>query len=110
MISMEPRVAPALLIRARQAAGLSQAELARRAGVSRSVVNVYESGKREPSSEALARLLAAAGFQLSLRPAVPQLDDKRAGRILEQVLELAEALPFRRPGDLRYPSILRRTR
>lgn len=99
-----------MLVRAREAAGLSQAELARRAGVSRSVLSVYESGKREPSSEALARILAAAGFQLGLRPAVRQLDDQRAGRILEQVLELAEALPSRRRGGLRYPPILRRVR
>jgi transcriptional regulator with XRE-family HTH domain len=107
---VDQRIAPALLARAREAAGLSQAELARRAGVSRSVLSVYESGKREPSSEALARILAAAGFQLGLRPAVRELDDQRAGRILEQVLELAEALPNRRRGSLRYPPILRRVR
>jgi transcriptional regulator with XRE-family HTH domain len=105
---MQKRVAPTLLVRAREAAGLSQADLARLAGVSRSVLSVYESGKREPSSEALARILAAAGFQLSLRPAVRQIDDERAGRILEQVLELAEALPGRRRGALRYPPIMRR--
>ena len=107
---MEPRIAPALLREARQRAGLSQAELARRAGLSRSVLSVYESGRREPSSEALARILAAAGFRLGLRPAVRQLDDERAGRILEQVLELAEALPGRRRGVLRYPAIARRVR
>ena len=107
MGSME-RIAPALLLGAREAAGLTQAELARRAGISRSVLSVYESGRREPSSEALARLLAAAGFRLGLRPVVRTVDDERAGRILEQVLELAEALPNRRRGALRYPSILRR--
>ena len=74
------------------------------------MLSVYESGKREPSSEALARILAAAGFQLGLRPAVRELDDQRAGWILEQVLELAEALPNRRRGALRYPPILRRVR
>ena len=57
------RVAPALLVRARGATGLSQADLARLAGVSRSVLSVYGSRKREPSSEALARILAAAGFE-----------------------------------------------
>jgi hypothetical protein len=74
------------------------------------VLSVYESGQRAPSTEALARILAAAGFELRLRPAVRQLDDQRAGRILEQVLELAEALPGRRRGALRYPSILRSLR
>jgi transcriptional regulator with XRE-family HTH domain len=107
---MEERIAPSLLRQARQRAGLSQAELARRSGVSRSVLSVYESGRREPSSEALARILAAAGFRLGLRPAVRELDDERAGRILEQVLDLAEALPGRRRGALRYPSIVRSTR
>lgn len=105
---MERRVAPALLGQARQRTGLSQAELARRAGISRSVLSVYESGRREPGSEALARILAAAGFQLKLRPSVRELDDERGGRILEQVLELAEALPGRRRGALRYPPVLRR--
>jgi len=104
---MEERVAPELLRQARARAGLSQSELARRAGVSRSVLSVYESGRREPSSEALARILAAAGYELGLRPAVRRLDDERAGRILEQVLELAEALPGRRKGALRYPPLAR---
>jgi transcriptional regulator with XRE-family HTH domain len=106
---MERPVAPALLCQARQKAGLTQAELARRARVSRSVLSVYESGRREPGSEALARILAAAGFRLGLHPAVRELDDERAGRILEQVLDLAEALPGRRRGALRYPPFLRRS-
>jgi transcriptional regulator with XRE-family HTH domain len=101
-------VAGALLREARVRAGLSQAELARRAGVSRSVLSVYESGRREPGSEALSRILAATGFQLGLQPSVREMDDQRAARILEQVLELAEALPGRRRGALRYPPFLRR--
>jgi transcriptional regulator with XRE-family HTH domain len=103
-------VAGALLREARARAGLSQAELARRAGVSRSVLSVYESGRREPGSEALSRILAATGFRLGLQPSVREMDDARAARILEQVLELAEALPGRRRGALRYPPFLRRIR
>jgi hypothetical protein len=34
------------------------------------------------------------------------VDPARAGRILEQVLALAEALPYRRPGRLEYPAVL----
>lgn len=89
---------------------MNQAELARRAGIARSVLNVYESGRRRPSSDALARILAAAGFDLGLKPALRRLDAERAGRILEQVLDLAEALPSRRRGELRYPPIGRRAR
>ena len=71
----------------------------------RSVVNAYEHGRREPGAAALTRLLGAAGFELRLAPAVRRLDEERAARILEQVLGLAEALPFRRGRQLTYPSL-----
>ena len=38
-----------LLRRARVRAGLTQQELAERAGVAQSVISVYESGQRQPS-------------------------------------------------------------
>jgi transcriptional regulator with XRE-family HTH domain len=98
-----------LLIEARGRAALSQAELARRAGVPRSVLNAYERGRREPGVDALARLLAAAGFTLHLAPAHGGVDGQRAARILSDVLDLAEALPFRRAKRLEFPSLLRRT-
>ena len=43
-----PNTASALLILARIRADLSQAELARRAGVSRSAISAIEHGKRDP--------------------------------------------------------------
>jgi transcriptional regulator with XRE-family HTH domain len=85
--------------------GLSQAELARRAGMPRSVVNAYVRGKREPGAEALARLAAAGGFQLELAPRRAPVDVDRASKILVQVLELAEALPFRPRPELAYPRL-----
>jgi transcriptional regulator with XRE-family HTH domain len=92
----------------RDRSGLSQAELARRSGLPRSVVNAYLKGKREPGADALARLAAAGGFELRLDRRRPPVDAERAGRILVQVLELAEALPFRpRPG-LSYPPLRER--
>jgi transcriptional regulator with XRE-family HTH domain len=100
-------VAANLIKQARRRAGLSQAELARRAGMARSVVNAYEHGRRQPSVDALARILAAAGLELRAAPAVRRLDDERAGRVLAQVLDLAEALPHRRRGRLAYPPRLR---
>ena len=74
----------------------------------RSVVNAYERGHREPGADALAKLLRAAGLELRLgrRPVV---DAQRAGRLLAQVLDLAEALPARRRGELRYPPFRRRS-
>jgi predicted nucleotidyltransferase/DNA-binding XRE family transcriptional regulator len=56
--------AGAVLREARQAAGLSQAELARRAGVAQSVISAYENGRREPGMGMLAKLVEAAGHSL----------------------------------------------
>jgi predicted nucleotidyltransferase/DNA-binding XRE family transcriptional regulator len=65
---MDPELARAgaLLRQARKRAGLSQVELAARAGVTQSVISAYESGHRQPSIPALARLIGAAGFELAL--------------------------------------------
>jgi transcriptional regulator with XRE-family HTH domain len=83
--------------------GLSQAELARRAGIPRSVLNTYLRGRREPGTDALLNLAAAAGFDLELRRRTSPVDPERAAKILVQVLELAEALPFRRRPEMGFP-------
>ena len=53
-----------LLRDARRQAGLTQRELARRADTSQSVVARIEQGRCDPSTGTLAKLLAAAGFEL----------------------------------------------
>ena len=60
-----------LLREARRRAGLTQAELGRRAGVAQSVISAYESGGRQPSLPVLLDLVAATGHALdaSLVPA-----------------------------------------
>jgi predicted nucleotidyltransferase/DNA-binding XRE family transcriptional regulator len=63
---MEMAAAGALLRQARKRAGLSQVDLAARAGVTQSVISAYESGQRQPSIPALARLVDAAGLELTL--------------------------------------------
>jgi len=88
--------------------GLSQAELARRAGMPRSVVNAYVKGTREPGVDSLARLAAAGGFELRLERRRPPVDAERASEILVQVLELAEALPYRPRPTLDYPDLRER--
>jgi transcriptional regulator with XRE-family HTH domain len=98
-------LASTLIESAMRASGLSQAELARRAGIPRSVLNAYVRGAREPGTEALARVVAAAGRRLRADPALRQLDLERAGRLLVQVLELAEALPTRRRHRLAFPPL-----
>src|SRR5215207_9134357 len=90
--------------------GLSQAELARRAGMPRSVVNVYAKGRREPGVDTLARLASAAGLQLELGKRSAPVDPHRASRILVEVLELAEALPFKPKAELSYPRLDKRIR
>jgi transcriptional regulator with XRE-family HTH domain len=102
---------PAALVREIQRrSGLSQAELARRAGIPRSVLNVYLRGNREPGAEALMRIAAAGGFELELGRRGTPVDPDRAGRILTQVLELAEALPFRPQAEMPYPPLAERLR
>jgi len=59
-------MAGTLLRQARKRAGLSQVDLASRASVTQSVISAYESGQRQPSLPALARLIDAAGFELTL--------------------------------------------
>lgn len=56
-----------MLREARRRAGLSQAELARRAGVTQSVVSAYESSARQPSLPMLDRLVSATGLTLELQ-------------------------------------------
>ena len=53
-----------LLREARKRSALSQADLAKRAGVPQSTVGRIESGVRVPSTELLERLIRAAGFEL----------------------------------------------
>jgi transcriptional regulator with XRE-family HTH domain len=102
-IAVSPAVS--LVEEIRDRSGLSQAELSRRAGLPRSVVNAYLRGGREPGADTLARLAAAGGFALSLEPRRPPVDAERNGQILVQVLELAEALPYRLRPELGYPRL-----
>jgi len=52
---------------ARHDGGLSQRELARRAGTSQAAIAVYESGRRSPTLETLARIVRAAGHDLRIQ-------------------------------------------
>ncbi|MGH9156560.1 MAG: helix-turn-helix transcriptional regulator [Acidimicrobiales bacterium] len=60
-------VAAALILDARTRAGLTQAELGRRAGTAQSAIAAYESARRQPTLPTLCRILAAAGFDLRPR-------------------------------------------
>ncbi|MBT1545302.1 helix-turn-helix domain-containing protein [Curtobacterium aurantiacum] len=100
-----PRSAPplsaALLIRdARERAELTQVQLARRAGVTQSVISTYENGRREPSLAALQRMLRAAGFTttIDLQPVQepPPLRDRVAGH-RQDLVAIVERFGGRNP-------------
>lgn len=57
-----PTVGP-LLVLARGKAGLSQAELARRSGLSLSLISKVENGKRDLGKESLSKLVAVLGWE-----------------------------------------------
>jgi transcriptional regulator with XRE-family HTH domain len=100
--------AAALLNDVLERSRLSQAELARRAGLPRSVLNAYLRGHREPGADALLRIASAAGVRLGIEERKPPVDPERASRILVQVLGLAEALPYRPRAEMRYPPLAER--
>ena len=61
-----PSAAAGLLQLARLQAGISQQELAERAGVDRSMISAYEHDRRQPTLPTLLKLLTAAGFELRM--------------------------------------------
>jgi transcriptional regulator with XRE-family HTH domain len=104
------------LRRARRRAGLTQAELARRAGTSQATVSAYEGAAKQPSLATLTRLLGATGSRLQVVPAgdapvePSRRDHAAVARALLDVLSLAEALPARHSPDLRFPRLPDRRR
>jgi transcriptional regulator with XRE-family HTH domain len=102
---------PAEIASSRRAAGLTQAELARRSGTSQATISAYEHGTKTPSSATLGRVLAATGRRLTTVPGtapvlVPGADElEHRAKVLSQVLDLAERLPARRPRPLAYPRL-----
>jgi transcriptional regulator with XRE-family HTH domain len=100
----------ATLQTARAGAGLSQAQLAARAGTSQATISAYENGSKQPSVATFSRLLAAAGARLTVEPAAAIVEPsrgelERAGETLAQVIALAEALPVEHERVLRFPRL-----
>jgi transcriptional regulator with XRE-family HTH domain len=103
-----------LLEQVRVGAGLTQEELARRAGTSRPTLSAYEHGRKSPTAATLARLLSMAGWDLAAQPRVsftrqpalrgkpawvpdrlPRLDPARALAVVELPLYLNWSAPGR---------------
>jgi transcriptional regulator with XRE-family HTH domain len=103
----EPDLATTLLAEIGDRSGLAQAELARRAGLDRSVLNAYAHGRRQPSVAALGRIANAAGLKLELAAAEEDPEAEHAGKVLSQVLDLAGSMPYRPRAELEYPPLIR---
>lgn len=86
-----------LIKQARREAGLTQLELAQRAGTAQPAVAAYESGVRTPTLATLERLLDASEHDLQLG-ALPRT--RRGAASLEQLApEIAEDLALARERD-----------
>lgn len=77
---------------ARWKAGMSQADVAARAKTSQAAISAFESGRRSPSVETLARVLDATGFEL--RRLAPPDTHERTRKIAETLLPPAELAAF----------------
>ena len=90
---------------ARQKAGLSLRELARRAGTSHATLVAYEKGSKIPSVATFMRILSACGFsvdiQLSRRVRFANGLDR--GQELVMALDLADQFPSRKQRKMSYP-------
>lgn len=108
-----PTLASALVVQARQLTGLTQVQLAERAGTSRSAISAIEHGKRDPGLVGLQKILVAAGFDLLTHLAPhddhdgvlkaldtrldPETRRKRKAAMREFGNELREAMSHSRP-------------
>ena len=95
-----------LILQVRRRSGLGLRDLARRAGTSHATLHAYETGDKAPRLDTLARVAAAAGFDVDIalarRP--DALNEREAkGRELVEVLELAAQFPARHRRKLVAP-------
>ena len=86
-------VSASVLVQARRTAGLSQRELAQRAGVVQQEIARYERGRVTPSLERLRALIAACGLELTF--GLARADDSYDEQI-EAALALAPAVRLER--------------
>lgn len=83
-------IAADLIRTIRRRSGLTQSEVARRAGLARPALSAYENGRRQPSVATLARIAAACGSKVEL---TPRIDPFRNGAKFEDALSIVDAMP-----------------
>jgi transcriptional regulator with XRE-family HTH domain len=76
-----------LVREARRRAGLTQAELAARAGTTQSAIARLERGATTPTLETISKLVRAAGFDLDFR--IVGADDEQDWSIVQQAHRLS---------------------
>lgn len=93
------RLGSQLLREARIRARVSQTDVARRSGITQSVISAYEAGHREPSLRTLTKLIEATGCTLAIEVIPPPQSDlglpysplgRQLRRHRQAVLDLAE--------------------
>ena len=91
---------------ARGRSNLSLRALAARAGTSHATLSAYESGRVDPTTAVLSRIVAAAGCSLeaTLLGSPSDLGGMPRGDELIAVLELAEQFPARHARGLEFPT------
>lgn len=93
-----------MILEARRASGLTQESLARRSGVTRSAISMYETGAREPGAEVFLHLLTAAGAAVSGGQPAPGLDCYRNSEVFASLASILPGVPIEEAGPLRFPS------
>ena len=91
---------------ARGRSNLSLRALAARAGTSHATLSAYESGRVDPTTAVLSRIVAAAGCSLeaTLLGSPSDLGGMPRGDELIALLELAEQFPARHARRLEFPT------
>jgi transcriptional regulator with XRE-family HTH domain len=80
-----PTFAAGLIRSARDMAGLTQAELAARAGVTQQAVSAYETGRMDPTLDTLTNLIDAAGLEMRVRLVPKDYHDESLQAFLESL-------------------------
>jgi len=96
-----------IITQARMCEGISKRELARRAHTSPAAIVEYESGRRSPTADTLARLIDACGlgYNITLYSTAARERRNMAGKRLSEVLALADSLPHKAaPRKCGFPS------
>ena len=87
--------AASIIVNARERAGLSGREVARRAGTSATTLSAYEHGRVDPSVATLRRIVRACGFEPEIQLSKVVIDEQRE-RQIKELLEFTDRVGGRR--------------